>query len=73
MCALSVANTAIFPLQDLLGLGSEARMNRPGAPSGNWEWRFEADAISSELAARLRLLTDTYGRAPLRDTKGRHP
>jgi 4-alpha-glucanotransferase len=71
MCALSVANTAIFPLQDVLGLGSEARMNRPGSSSGNWEWRFDAAAIGSELTARLRLLTDTYGRTPLRDAKGR--
>jgi 4-alpha-glucanotransferase len=73
MCALSIANTAIFPLQDVLGLGSESRMNRPGSASGNWEWRFDADAISGELAARLLSLTRTYGRQPARAVKGSRP
>ncbi|MSQ15796.1 MAG: 4-alpha-glucanotransferase [Dehalococcoidia bacterium] len=59
----SVADTAIFPLQDILGLGSEARMNHPGISSGNWEWRYTSDALTDELAARLRELTETYGRA----------
>src|SRR5690606_2210693 len=35
----SVANTCVFPMQDLLGLGAEARMNTPGQPAGNWTWR----------------------------------
>jgi 4-alpha-glucanotransferase len=73
MCALSIANTAIFPLQDVLGLGSESRMNRPGSASGNWEWRFDAGAISGELAARLLSLTRTYGRQPARAVKGSRP
>jgi len=59
----SVADTAIVPLQDVLGLGSEARMNLPGRPGGNWRWRFEADALTPEIAERLRRLTDVYGRA----------
>ena len=58
----SVANTAITPLQDLLGLGSEARMNRPGSASGNWEWRFSDSATSKAVASRLRELTMVYGR-----------
>jgi len=62
-CLASVANTAIIPMQDLLGLGSEARMNRPGANTGNWEWRVRADALTSELAARLGRLTRTYERS----------
>ncbi|MEM8544818.1 MAG: 4-alpha-glucanotransferase [Cyanobacteria bacterium P01_H01_bin.119] len=60
----SVANQAIIPLQDLLGLGSEARMNTPGVPSGNWEWRYDTNALTEDLRDRLRELTKIYGRAP---------
>ena len=56
----SVANTAIVPLQDLLGLGTEARMNLPNSTEGNWAWRYESGA--DELAARLNALTKLYGR-----------
>jgi 4-alpha-glucanotransferase len=59
---MSVADTAIVPLQDLLGLGSEARMNRPGQPAGNWEWRAKSGAISPALAARIADLTRCYER-----------
>lgn len=59
----SVADTAIAPLQDLLGIGSEGRMNVPASVSGNWMWRFEDGATTPELAERLRTLTETYGRA----------
>ena len=58
----SVADTAIVPLQDLLGLGNEARMNLPNSTSGNWTWRFQANALTEELATRLRELTTIYGR-----------
>jgi 4-alpha-glucanotransferase len=58
----SVANLAIVPLQDVLGLGTEARMNRPGTESGNWAWRFEAGALRAEHASRLGTMTRTYGR-----------
>jgi 4-alpha-glucanotransferase len=58
----SVANTAIVPLQDLLGLGTDARMNLPNSTEGNWSWRFESGALSSKLAARLKKLTELYGR-----------
>ena len=58
----SVADVAIVPLQDLLGLGNEARMNLPNSTSGNWAWRFEEDALSEEVATRLHDLTRTYGR-----------
>jgi 4-alpha-glucanotransferase len=59
----SVANVAIVPLQDILGLGTEARMNRPGSDTGNWGWRFEVGALGEAHAARLGAMTRTYGRA----------
>jgi 4-alpha-glucanotransferase len=58
----SVADIAIVPLQDVLGLGSEARMNLPGTVTGNWKWRYKADALTAEVAARLRELTVLYDR-----------
>lgn len=58
----SVADTVIFPLQDILGDGSEARMNLPGNPGGNWQWRFTPDRLTDVLRERLRDLTETYGR-----------
>ncbi len=59
----SVANTAIIPLQDLLGLDNAARMNSPGSDEGNWEWRL-GGALANALARKLRKLTATYGRLP---------
>ena len=47
-CANSVANMAVYPLQDVLGLGSEHRMNVPGVLGGNWGWRFQWDWIGAE-------------------------
>jgi 4-alpha-glucanotransferase len=60
----SVADTAIAPLQDVLGLGSEARMNVPARPSGNWRWRFTWEQLDDALRERLRRLTVLYGRLP---------
>jgi 4-alpha-glucanotransferase len=60
----SVANTAIVPMQDVLGLGSEARMNLPNTTEGNWMWRLKPDALTAELAAKLQKLTELYGRIP---------
>ena len=62
LAMLSPAATAIFPLQDVLGLGSEARMNRPARRRGNWQWRFRAEALDDPMSARLRDMTATYGR-----------
>jgi len=59
----SVADTAVVPLQDVLGLGSEARMNRPATLGGNWRWRFPEGALRSEHAERLGALARLYGRA----------
>jgi 4-alpha-glucanotransferase len=58
----SVANLAIVPMQDVLGLGSAARMNRPGTETGNWAWRVAPSAFTQEVAARLSMLARTYGR-----------
>ena len=60
---MSVADTAIIPLQDILKLGSEARMNIPGTPFGNWEWRFSWDMLSPDLAVSVRKQLERYGRA----------
>lgn len=61
---LSAANTAIFPVQDVLGLGAEARMNVPGTAKGNWGFRLSRGALTEEHSARLSTLTTLYGRAP---------
>jgi 4-alpha-glucanotransferase len=58
----SVANTAIMPLQDVLGLGTEARMNLPASTDGNWAWRYRPDALTDDLRDRLKHLTALYGR-----------
>ncbi len=58
----SVANIAIIPLQDVLGLGSEARMNLPGTLTGNWKWRYKENALTKELGERLGQLTHLYDR-----------
>ncbi len=61
----SIANQAIIPLQDVLGLGSFARMNSPGKPDGNWAWRYRSEMLTGELRERLRELTRLYSRAPV--------
>ncbi len=64
-CAFtSVAETAVVPLQDVLGLGSEARFNTPGRGEGNWSWRLPVGALASELAGWLRELSEVSGRLP---------
>ncbi len=62
LASASVADTVLIPLQDVLGLGSEARMNTPGRPGGNWTWRLSPDLDLAAAAARLHELTDIYGR-----------
>jgi len=63
-CALgSRANLAIVPMQDLLGFGTEHRMNVPGLADGNWRWRFEWVQVGTELPSRLTHLVKLYGRA----------
>jgi 4-alpha-glucanotransferase len=58
----SVADTAIVPMQDILGLGKDARMNTPATSSGNWAWRLADDALNDGIAATLFEMTETYGR-----------
>jgi 4-alpha-glucanotransferase len=60
----SRAALCMIPAQDVLGLGSEARMNRPGEPRGNWAWRLEPAQLTAELAAWLRAATEASGRVP---------
>ncbi len=60
----SVANLAMFPLQDILGLGSEAKMNVPSTVEDNWGWRYHSEALSEELSGRFKHLIYLYGRAP---------
>ncbi|HKN63495.1 MAG TPA: 4-alpha-glucanotransferase, partial [Gaiellaceae bacterium] len=59
----SPAALAMVPAQDVLGLGSEARMNRPGRSQGNWRWRLEPGALTPALARRLRGLAEQHDRA----------
>jgi 4-alpha-glucanotransferase len=58
----SVARIAIIPLQDLLGKGSEARMNVPGREGGNWAWRYRAEELTDNIKQRLAEMTQVYGR-----------
>jgi 4-alpha-glucanotransferase len=58
----SVAQLAVVPMQDLLRLGSEARLNTPGTAIGNWSWRLPEHALTGELAQRFALLNRVFGR-----------
>lgn len=60
----SIARLAIVTAQDLLSLGSWARMNLPGRPGGNWQWRYKPGALNPDLQQRLLVLTATFGRLP---------
>ncbi len=64
LALMSVAERALFPLQDVLSIGSEGRMNTPGRMQDNWSWRITDDMLSGQVRERLRGLTETYGRAP---------
>ena len=59
----SVADTAVATLQDLMQLDNEARMNYPGRPSGNWQWRYTTGMLTDDIANKLRQMTELYGRA----------
>lgn len=60
----SVADTAIIPMQDLLGLGSSARMNLPGTGTGNWGWRMKPGALTTDIEHKLKQMTQIYDRSP---------
>lgn len=59
----SHANTALYPMQDVLGMGSAARMNVPGREGGNWAWRFRWEQLTPEIEQRLGRLTREANRA----------
>ncbi len=61
----SVANIAIIPLQDVLGLGTAAKMNTPSQAEGNWGWRYLSDELKMGLCHQMRKLTHIYGRDPI--------
>lgn len=63
LAMMSVASLAIMPIQDVLSLGDEARMNRPGVATGQWRWRLRPGQITPAVVRRLAELTHTYGRA----------
>jgi 4-alpha-glucanotransferase len=69
----SPAALAIVPAQDVLALGSEARMNTPGRMEGNWGWRLRRGQLTSEHAARLRELTERHGRLPWKQVSDAGP
>ena len=58
----SVANTAIFPVQDVLGLDAAARMNTPSTAKGNWEWRMTQQQMEHPMFEKLAQLTGLFGR-----------
>lgn len=61
-CLSSIATYAIFPMQDVLGLGADGRMNTPGVAENNWNWRYRKDALTDGLAEALAEVTKLYGR-----------
>jgi 4-alpha-glucanotransferase len=73
-CALSsVARIAVVPLQDLLGKGSEARMNVPGREGGNWAWRYREEELTEAVGRRLAEMTQVYGRRHWPEQKPKEP
>jgi 4-alpha-glucanotransferase len=61
----SVADMAVVPMQDLYSLDTKARMNMPGRLGGNWGWRYTPEMLHPDVAERLRLLAQLYGRLPV--------
>jgi 4-alpha-glucanotransferase len=66
---MSVANTAIIPMQDILGLGEKDRMNLPASPNGNWEWRLKQEELSDALIKKLADMAIITGRYKLSEEK----
>ena len=61
-CFGTIADYAIVPLQDVLGIGEEGRMNTPGVGENNWSWRYDKHALTEQLAEQLAQTTRLYGR-----------
>jgi len=70
---VSVADTVVVPLQDVLGAGTSARMNLPGRPHGNWGWRFTPSALTPRIRRRLRGITEGSGRCLPKGSEGSDP
>jgi 4-alpha-glucanotransferase len=64
----SVAGLSVIPLQDVIGLGSEGRMNLPSEPGGNWRWRLKPGVLTADIAAKLALLAEVSDRLPTQIT-----
>ncbi|MFW5936392.1 MAG: 4-alpha-glucanotransferase, partial [Candidatus Hadarchaeota archaeon] len=62
LALMSVANTAIVPVQDILGLGEETRMNRPAGGTGNWQWRLTPQQFQDIPGDELKHMLWLYGR-----------
>jgi 4-alpha-glucanotransferase len=62
MAMSSKATLAVLPMQDILSLGSDNRMNKPGTTANNWQWRFSWAQVPVELAARIHVLVERYTR-----------
>jgi len=62
LAMMSVADTVIFPMQDILGLDEKARMNLPATREGNWQWRLLEDLLTPSIVNRLLEMTELYGR-----------
>ena len=65
----SVSDTAIVTMQDVLGIGSEGRMNTPSVLGGNWMWRMRSDDLDDALAKKIRGQVELYGRLPIKEKK----
>jgi 4-alpha-glucanotransferase len=63
LAMMSVSRMSVFPMQDILGLGEEARMNRPASNHGNWTWRLAPHHLTPSLSLKLSEMTEIYGRA----------
>jgi len=63
LAMVSAAEIVIIPMQDVLGLGESARMNRPGSTRGNWRWRLREDQLARGISTRLLEMTELFGRA----------
>jgi 4-alpha-glucanotransferase len=59
---MSVADTVIVPMQDVLALGAKARMNTPSTSAGNWEWRLDPALVTPDVICMLNEMTEIYGR-----------
>jgi len=73
MAYRSVSDMAVIPLQDVLGLGNEGRMNSPGKFGGNWAWRFQEGDLLPEYSAKLREMAQTYARAKADEAEAGRP